>query len=239
MILLSFTEKALHYTQEITKHLFHLFIISAPVWWLFELFNSYTHNWIYDGRQYFTNLQYFFLASLSFSTVIPSVFGTAELFGTFKWLNKFSNWKKIDKSMDILIIFFTIGLILLILLIVFPKIFYPFVWLIVYFIVEPINVLLKNNSLLDFTSKKDWRPIAALAFGTLTCGFFWEFWNYFSYPQWKYYLPMVNVLHIFEMPLPGYIGYIPFSFELFALYSLITGILAKNYFKDYLQILPK
>src|SRR5574338_1298788 len=59
------------------KKFISLFIISAPVWWLFELFNSLTHNWVYDGRQYFTDFQFFILASVSFSTVIPSVFEAA------------------------------------------------------------------------------------------------------------------------------------------------------------------
>ncbi len=60
-------------------------------------------------------------------------------------------------------------------------------------------------------------------------------WNYFSYPKWIYDTPMVNFLHVFEMPLLGYIGYIPFSLELFAIYNFITGFNNNNDF-DYIQI---
>jgi hypothetical protein len=60
-------------------------------------------------------------------------------------------------------------------------------------------------------------------------------WNYFSYPKWVYDTPMVNFLHVFEMPLLGYIGYIPFSLELFAIYNFITGFSRKNDF-EYIQI---
>ena len=63
-----------------------LFIISSPSWWLFEILNWRTQNWIYEGRQYFSNLEYVILASLSFSTVMPAVFGTAELVSTFGWI---------------------------------------------------------------------------------------------------------------------------------------------------------
>jgi len=49
--------------------------------------------------------------------------------------------------------------------------------------------------------------------------------NYLSYPKWVYHVPFVDFLHIFEMPLIGYLGYLPFSLELFALYHLVTGIL--------------
>jgi hypothetical protein len=56
-------------------------------------------------------------------------------------------------------------------------------------------------------------------------GFFWEMWNYFSYPKWVYSVPFVNVVHIFEMPLLGYGGYLPFACELFAVYHLVMGLL--------------
>ena len=65
-----------------------LFVISAPAWWLFEVLNWRTQNWYYDGAQYFTALQFFLLASLSFSTVMPAVFGAAELAGTFGWIRR-------------------------------------------------------------------------------------------------------------------------------------------------------
>ena len=55
----------------------------------------------------------------------------------------------------------------------------------------------------------------------LVCGFFWEMWNYYSYPKWIYHIPGVGVLHIFEMPLLGYLGYLPFAWELYALRHLL------------------
>ena len=33
-----------------------------------------------------------------------------------------------------------------------------------------------------------------------------------------------NWLHVFEMPLQGYGGYLPFALELFAMYHLIVGL---------------
>ena len=59
-----------------------LFLVSAPAWWLFELINQRTQNWEYVGKEHFSDLAYFVLASISFSTVMPAVFGTAELVGT-------------------------------------------------------------------------------------------------------------------------------------------------------------
>ena len=203
---------------------FLLFLISAPTWWLFEFFNYFTQNWHYSGREFFSDIEYAILATLSFSTVIPAVFGTAELVSTAKWNSALNPGKKLIPSRRNLRIFLLSGIVMLILIFSFPRTFYMLIWASVLFIVEPLNVRLKNRTLFSFTAKGDWRLIVALAIGCLICGFFWEMWNYYSYPKWIYDVPGVNFLHVFEMPLLGYIGYIPFALELYAVYNLITGI---------------
>jgi hypothetical protein len=47
----------------------------------------------------------------------------------------------------------------------------------------------------------------------LICGFFWEMWNYGSMARWIYNVPYVNRFHLFEMPVLGYAGYLPFGVE--------------------------
>ena len=176
-----------------------LFLISAPAWWLFELINWQTQNWFYDGKQFFTDVEYAILATISFSTVMPAVFGTAELVGTFNWINNFKKRKVLSPTKATLNKFLLTGFAMLALVFILPEYFYYFEWAAVYFILEPINYKLKNRTLFDYTTKGNWRPIVALAIGTLICGFFWEMWNYFSYPKWIYNTPMVNFLHLFEM----------------------------------------
>jgi hypothetical protein len=214
-----------------------LFFISVPTWWLFELYNLRAQNWFYDGKQYFNNIEYFLLSSLSFSTVMPAVFETSELAATFKWINHLKIKKKISPSLRTVFSLAISGVFILTLIIIFPKIFYPFVWISAFLIIEPINILMENKTIFDYTSSGEWRPIFALAVGCLICGFFWEMWNYNSYPKWKYDLPMVNTLHIFKMPLPGYIGYLVFPFELFAIYNLITGIFSISKGREFIQLL--
>ena len=168
---------------------------------------------------------------------MPAVFGTAELAGTFKWIKNISINKKIipdNKTIQILII---TGLIILSLILIFPKIFYPFVWVSVFLLIEPINIKVGNKSIFEFISIGEGKPLFALAIGGLICGFFWEMWNYYSYPKWKYFLPGVNVFYFFEMPLPGYIGYIPFPLELYAVFQFITGIFKVEEAKNYIQVL--
>src|SRR2546423_7964776 len=67
-----------------------LFLVSAPVWWLFEVINSRTENWQYQGSDTFSQIEYYLLSSLSFSTVMPAVFESAEWIRTFRWMERFA-----------------------------------------------------------------------------------------------------------------------------------------------------
>jgi hypothetical protein len=214
-----------------------LFIISAPGWWLFELLNWRTQNWVYQGREFLTDFQYFVLASLSFSTVMPAVFGTAELVSTFDWLRRMKPGWTIPQTRAIMLGFFVAGWVMLALLLLWPLYCFPFVWGSVFCILEPLNVWLTHRSLTRYIADSEWRPIVSLAVGCLICGFFWEMWNFYAYPKWIYHVPFVGFLKVFEMPLLGYLGYIPFSFELFALYHLVTGIFKQKEQQDFIQVI--
>ncbi len=215
-----------------------LFLVSALSWWLFELINRRTQNWYYDGENFLTDLQYVVLASLSFSTIMPAVFGTAELVCTFDWLKRLKIGPRIIPTKATLLGFFATGWLMLALLLLWPLYFFFLLWLSIYFILEPLNVWLGNRSLFNYTAEGDWRPVLALCVGCLICGFFWEMWNFYSYPKWVYQVPFVDFLRIFEMPLLGYSGYLSFSLELFALYNLIFGLLRQKGVQGFIQISP-
>jgi hypothetical protein len=61
-------------------------------------------------------------------------------------------------------------------------------------------------------------------------------WNFYSYPKWIYHIPYVDFWHIFEMPILGYGGYLPFALELYALYHFITGFFGKKATWNYVEI---
>jgi hypothetical protein len=205
-----------------------LFFISVPVWWLFELFNLSTQNWYYEGRQFFSDFEYALFASLNFSTVMPAVFGTTEVVATFKGIQKSVNRTRLLPTPAKNTLFIICGIIMLTLLFTWPHYFYVFMWTSVVLIIEPVNYRLGYHSLLNYFARGDWRPLWALWSGVLICGFFWEMWNFFSYPRWIYQVPFVNFWHIFEMPLIGYLGYLPFALELFGLFHFISGLLNIN-----------
>ncbi|MFH1266245.1 MAG: hypothetical protein ABIK89_11005, partial [Planctomycetota bacterium] len=210
----------------------------TPGWWLFELLNLRTQNWFYEGREFLTDFQYFAMASLSFSTVMPAVFGTAELVSTFRWLRRIRRGPVVAPTRTTLAALFVTGWLMLALLLLWPRYFFPFLWASVYLILEPINVLFGNRSLIRHTARGDWRPVLALSVGCLICGFFWELWNFYSYPKWVYHVPFVDFLHVFEMPLLGYGGYVVFAWELFALYHFATDTLTKEERPGFIQVCP-
>lgn len=68
-----------------------------------------------------------------------------------------------------------------------------------------------KESLFVPLAQGDWRPVLQPALAALVCGFFWELWNYGSLAKWHYSIPYVDRFHVFEMPLLGYAGYLPFG----------------------------
>lgn len=215
-----------------------LFLVSAPVWWIFELLNIRTQNWIYIGAELFSPLEYAFWTTLSFSTVIPAVFGSAEFFASFGSVKRLRSGPVIGTDKKTTRIFFALGWIMLLVMLSWPRVFFPFVWLSLYFILEPINFWLGNRSLADWTRNGDWRPVISLWLGVLLTAFFWEMWNYYSYPKWIYQVAWGDLLHVFEMPLLGYGGYLPFSLELYALYHWISGLL-RDRKTDYVKLIAE
>ncbi len=200
-----------------------LFVVSAGAWWLFELANLRLQNWEYLGRERFGDLAYGLLASLSFSTVLPAVLGMAELLRStppFARAARGPRWPAAARA-PVLRASAAAGALGLAAMLVWPRALFPLVWVGGVLVLEPLARRLGRPSLTPPLARGDWRRVAALAAGGLACGFLWELWNARSYPKWIYHVP-VGGPRLFEMPLVGYLGYVPFAFEVFLLASLAS-----------------
>ena len=80
-----------------------------------------------------------------------------------------------------------------------------------------------RDSLLGDAASGDWRRLCLLALAALICGFFWEMWNSFSLARWIYQVPYVQRFHLFEMPIIGFTGYLPFGWEC-GVAALLLGV---------------
>ena len=69
----------------------------------------------------------------------------------------------------------------------------------------------------------EWKTAVAVGLGGVTCGFFWEFWNFWATPKWVYDIPYVEFWHVFEMLILGYAGYVPFAWSVYQLVELLTS----------------
>jgi hypothetical protein len=149
------------------------------------------------------------------------VFATANLLGGVAWFQLHHFKLKFGHGRAHRVSFLLAGLAMLIVISIWPQYAMAFVWMSLFFILDPINYMLGNKSLLRQTATGDWRTVIILFVASLICGFFWEMWNIYSWPKWIYTFPYLNGLKVFEMPLAGYLGYLPFALELYALVALI------------------
>ena len=205
-----------------------LFAFSTPLWWLFELANWYLGNWNYETPREYRPLSYFLLASLSFSTVMPAMFATAGLWRTFPFFARERRWLRIAPSRGGLIAIAALGAAMFIGSLVFPDVLFPLVWIGVFLLVDPINALTGGRSIAGQVAGRRWDTVLVLFAAGLTCGFFWEMWNIYSNPKWTYDVPYVGFLKLFEMPILGYGGYLPFALEIYAAYHLLHTLFFKG-----------
>ena len=63
-----------------------------------------------------------------------------------------------------------------------------------------------------------------LALSGLLCGVLWEFWNYWARAKWHYTVPIMENLKLFEMPVPGYLGFPAFAIECFTMYVFVRAL---------------
>lgn len=202
-----------------------MFLISMPMWWVFEGINYFTHNWHYLGAENYSPIRYFLVASWHFSIVAPAVFETAELIASTDLAQRFKRGPQLPRHHWVLIVSMAIGIVMLPALIVWPHFAFPATWLSIFLILDPINYYRGWPSIVGRIGNGDWRSVVAFGVGALICGLFWEMWNYWAFPKWYYTIPFGEYAHVFEMPLLGYGGYIPFGLEVFAMYHFLSGFL--------------
>ncbi|MBS3065082.1 MAG: hypothetical protein J4451_01120 [DPANN group archaeon] len=213
-------------------------ILSALFWWIFEFINIPVHNWSYSNVDFLEtgvkaavsnagNLKNIF-GTIAFSTVLPAFFETAELIRSLHIFDKFKLPKKYKISKKLLISMVIFGIICFVAPIFLPTFAFPLVWMSFFFILDPINYLHKQPSIIKHLEDRNLVIPLSLLLAGIVMGFFWEFWNYWAITKWTYSLPFVNFFKIFEMPILGYLGYFPFAFELYAMYWFVRSLFIKK-----------
>ncbi len=214
-----------------------LAIASIPLWVVFEWYNLFIRNWHYINLPENPVVRYFGYA-WSFATISPAIFETAELIDIVhrpssivrrrsSIVHRPSSRTDDRRRWTVAYGLWTIaGAAMLLWPLLFPN---PYlaapVWLGFIFLLDPINRRLGCESLTgDFADGSLDRAINLGASGFI-CGVLWEFWNYWARTKWIYDVPIMQNLKVFEMPVPGYLGFPAFALECFTMYVFVRRAL--------------
>jgi len=211
--------------------------LSVPFWWWFELVNERTNNWRYHypneadftaikgmtviARSNFLHLPepavlwYVLLSSIAFATVVPAVAGAIALVAP-----RAADDAPATVSRRLARIELCVGLTLQILVFVLPRYLYPLIWLAPLLIVDGVGGLLRRRSYMLGVLRSGWRDVTLIGLAGLLCGICWELLNSRAVPRWEYSVPFLGFWKIFEMPLLGFGGYVPFAWLVYVLIQL-------------------
>jgi hypothetical protein len=194
-----------------------LFPLSAVFWWFFEYLNQFVNNWYYVGVDYGA-LAYSVHATISFSTVLPAVYTTMVLLANFRWFScRAMDVPPLQRNVPVhLSLAYTVPALALSFaglaaMGLWPEQLFSLVWLAPLVMLWSLKHMAGLPTLLQKALHGNLRPLLSAALAALICGFFWEMWNYCSMAKWMYSIPYVQRFALFEMPVLGYMGYLPFG----------------------------
>jgi hypothetical protein len=205
-----------------------MLFLSVFIWLLFESYNFVINNWAYDLVPPETWLRWPGYA-FSFATVLPGIFITSDLvellFGR-SGRPAASECEPLaaEASSRPSAVFIALGLALTIAPLVWPRYFFAAVWLGPIFLLDPVLEKAGIRSLSLSIYGLDRRRLWSLMLGGLLCGLMWEFWNYWAGIKWIYAVPFFGDWKVFEMPVLGFLGFLPFALECWILYHLLRLI---------------
>ncbi len=212
------------------RGLLRLFPLSALFWWYFEYLNRFVQNWHYVGIEDFGPLAYALHASFAFSTVLPAVMSTLVWLRTFPGLGARRHpppWH-LPHRRDAGGLLLGIGAAGLAGIGLWPDALFPLLWVAPLLLVVALQMIAGEPTVFAAVADGNWRNVSLPALAALLCGALWELWNAGSLAHWIYLIPWVQRFHLFEMPLLGYAGYLPFGLECLAIAALAVPKLGSD-----------
>jgi hypothetical protein len=207
-------------------HFFSLAFWSVPLWLIFEAYNLRLENWAYVGLPDSVFVRC--LGSVwSFATIWPAILGTAdflEALGLFR--PHAARRLKLSRSTHLGIVL--VGLAFVTVPVLVPvsagRYLFGAVWVGFILLLDPLNYYAKGRSLLRDLENGSTSTFYSLLMSGLICGILWEFWNYWATAKWVYVFPILQGWKLFEMPLPGYLGFPVFALECFVMYEFLRTL---------------
>ncbi len=202
--------------------------LSLALWLIFEAYNLHLQNWAYVGLPDSLPLRLLGYG-WSFVTIWPALFLTADLLEAFGLRVTGSPLIMTPRRLRLWTLAGALMAAVPLLLpariaaYTFAIVWVAFVPLIEPFLLDRAPV----DTLLARARRGEWTRWVSLGTGGLLCGLIWESWNMVAEARWIYIFPMFQNWKIFEMPAPGFLGFIPFAWEAASLYALSLAILVR------------
>jgi hypothetical protein len=193
----------------VRRHL-GLAVISIPIWWWFELVNTRVANWHYVFTPDYSDIEYAILSTIAFSTVVPALVAMTAM--TRSLIDQSASAVIVTSDRRRLpVVEISLGILMQAAVFIWPGGAFPLVWIAPFLIIDGSIGLVTTRSIVGRIFNGTFEEIVQIGTAGLACGIMWEFWNYWSMPKWEYTLPYLEVARVFEMPVLGYGGYIPFA----------------------------
>ena len=218
-----------------TKSYLLLFPASSLFWWFFEYLNRYVWNWFYVGVPGIGPVEYVIFATVCFASVLPGVVAVAAFLGTFKVFDEsaYAGMAKVNiRSWVSVVTLAGLTLIGLAGIAFFPQFAYPLLWISPLMGFVLVQVMFREKCVLDVLARGNWGIVFRFAIAALICGFVWETWNYYSMAKWIYNVPWAERFKVWEMPVMGFGGYLPFGMECAVIAHWISPRLVEPHFRD-------
>lgn len=198
-------------------------VISIASWEIFEGYNLLLQNWRYLNLpdQFWVRLIGY---AWSYATISPAMFLTYELLEDLLPGRNPERSPRLSNGRFTALV--TFGFACVTVPLVWPSTYMtPLVWIGWAFFLDPINQRLGERSFLSELFSGKARSTLIMFLAGLACGVIWEFWNYWAATKWEYEVPYLGHIKIFEMPVLGFLGFLPFAVESYAIYAFLRRLL--------------
>ena len=210
-----------------------LLAISIISWYVFEGVNLLLRSWSYVNLPDGTAARWLGYA-WSYATITPAIFITAELVDTFLG-ERLRNRRALIIRPGTETMFFFVGFSLFVLALIFPSPWLcPLPWIGVLLWFEGMNDRLGIGSFSRMFRGGDYSLFVSLLVAGALCGILWESWNFRALTKWHYQVPYLSGVKLFEMPVLGYLGFLPFALECYLMYRFIRYLTPRRLTVDVL-----
>ncbi len=200
-----------------------LLLWSAPVWLLFEAANFRLTNWYYVFVPESRPVRW--IGGLAaFATVMPALYLASRI---LRALGFAGGWHGPPFRLrnGHLRAARLAGVAFLGLVVWKPSWFFPLIWGAFTLLLEPGNYRRDpGQSLLGDLSAGRYARFARLLVAGAIIGLAWESFNFLAGARWIYTVPGLETLKLFEMPLPGFLGFPVLALDCFVIYQALVGL---------------